>query len=70
MAEPLLILVLLVGLAVWVWAIVDVVRRPTGEWESAGQNQVVWILVIVLLGPLGVVLYLAIARPRLADARR
>ncbi|MGH2637274.1 MAG: PLDc N-terminal domain-containing protein [Actinomycetota bacterium] len=68
MSESLIILILLAVFATWVWAIVDIVRHSTGEWEAAGQSQIVWVLVVLFLGPLGLILYLAIARPRLGSA--
>ncbi|MFC2153315.1 PLDc N-terminal domain-containing protein [Actinomycetota bacterium] len=49
-------------------ALVDIARRPRSEWETAGQNQLVWVLLVVFVSVIGVVLYYAIARPRLEDA--
>jgi hypothetical protein len=63
--------VLLLALAVmcaWVWALVDIVRRPDLEFAAAGQNKIVWVLVVVLLHVVGLVLYLVIARPALERA--
>jgi protein-S-isoprenylcysteine O-methyltransferase Ste14 len=47
----LILLFLLVGLVATVfciWAVVDAVKRPDHEWAAAGQNKVVWL--VVLLG--------------------
>jgi hypothetical protein len=49
-------------------ALVDIARRPRAEWEAAGQSQLVWVLLVVFVTVIGVVLYYAIARPRLEDA--
>ncbi len=54
---------ILVGLALlvfWVWALVDCIRR-----EFPGQNdKLIWILVIVLVGWLGALIYLFAGRPK------
>ena len=49
-------------------ALVDIARRPRAEWDAAGQNQLMWVLLVVFVSVIGVVLYYAIARPRLEDA--
>lgn len=62
----------LVGLAlfiVWIMTLVDALRRPATEWERAGQNQLIWIGVIVFLHLLGALLYFLIARPALERAK-
>ena len=53
---------------VMVIALVDIARRPRAEWDAAGQNQLMWVLLVVFVTVIGVVLYYAIARPRLEDA--
>jgi hypothetical protein len=53
-----------------VTALVDLVRRPTGEWASSGHNQLVWALVVVFVWLVGPLLYLLIARPALAATAR
>jgi len=49
-------------------ALVDIARRPQSEWEKAGQSQLMWVLLVVFVSVIGVILYYAIARPRLEDA--
>ncbi len=61
----ILIVLGLLGTLAWLIALIDALRRPTGAWESAGQNQLVWVLVIVLANFIGAVLYWIIARPQL-----
>ena len=64
-------LVALVGLALLafhIWAIVDVLRFPEPVWQRAGQNQIVWLLVVLFLSFLGPVIYLLVARPQLLTA--
>ena len=66
----LLILVVgLVGFAVWLWALIDALQRPDSDWRSADQSKIVWILVIVLVGIIGSLIYLVVARPRLNEVR-
>jgi hypothetical protein len=64
-------LFLLIGLGLFafhIWAIVDVVRTPTGVWEAAQQSQVLWAVLVIFLSVIGPVLYLLIARPQLQAA--
>ena len=69
-AEALFVLVMLGTLVLLVAALVDLVRRPAKVWEEAGHNQLVWALVVIFVGLIGPVLYLAIARPALEAAAR
>jgi hypothetical protein len=53
------LLVVLGGLILMIWAVVDAARR---QFEN-DTVKVVWILVIVLGGPVGAVVYLVAGRP-------
>lgn len=64
----LVALVMLAGLVLLVMALVDLVKRPTELWALSGHNQLVWALVVILVGFIGPVLYLLIARPALDAA--
>lgn len=55
----------LVGTVLWVLALVDLLRRPSWQWGAAGQNQVVWALVVVLGHLVGALVYWLVARPAL-----
>jgi len=55
------------GLILWIWSLVDALRRSDSEWEQAGQNKLVWTLVLVFTGFVGAVIYLLVARPRLKE---
>jgi hypothetical protein len=48
-----------------VWAIIDVLRTPQDVWTAAGQNQILWGIVVLFLSVIGPSLYLVIARTRL-----
>ena len=56
-----------------VWAFVDAVRRPRQQWEIAGQQQVVWLMALVLgtvvgLGAVAALAYVLVPLPRLRAA--
>ncbi|MBW9209998.1 hypothetical protein KV100_10030 [Mumia sp. zg.B21] len=55
-------------IVLWLLALIDALRTPTAQWEQSGQSQVTYIVLMVLLGPIGSLLYLGIARPRLRRA--
>ena len=65
-ANGLLVLILLaIGIAAfafWIWAIVDVVKVPDDSMFKAG-NKLIWVLVIVLTGLIGAIIYLVVGRP-------
>ena len=61
-------LFLIVPFGLLVWALVDLAPRPTWEWQASQQNQIVWVLVVLLVGCVGPILYLVVARPRLEAA--
>lgn len=54
---------------VWVWSIVDAVRFTDQQYDAAGQNKIVWVLILVLLGLLGTIIYAVVARPSLKSVR-
>ena len=47
---------------VWIWALVDCIRVPDDRYYRSG-TKVVWVIVIVLLGLIGAVVYLLAGRP-------
>ena len=66
MGNGLLVLIFLaIGIAAfafWIWAIVDVVKVPDDSMFKAG-NRLIWVLVIVLTGLIGAIIYLVVGRP-------
>ena len=52
----------LLGLVVWLWALVDAIRVPDDSMYRSG-SKIVWVLVIVLLNFIGAIIYLVIGRP-------
>ena len=66
------VLVFLMALPLFIfhiWALVDVLRTPQDVWAAAGQNQMLWGIVVLFLSLIGPVLYLIIARPQLLAAQ-
>ena len=66
-----MLLVLALGLAAFVWwlvVLIEALRTPRQQWEAAGQSQLVSVLLMVLAGLLGTVVYVAVARPQLRSA--
>ena len=61
-AFAILFILGLAAFALWVWAIVDVVKVPDDSMFRAG-NKLVWVLVIVITGLIGAIIYLAVGRP-------
>lgn len=53
-------LLALASLVVWIWAIVDCAQREFPQQET----KIVWILVIVLVGIIGALVYLIAGRPQ------
>jgi hypothetical protein len=66
----LFILFALVSLGLLIWALTDLLRRPTSDFTHSGQDRLLWALVVVFVGLIGPILYLTIARPKLDDQSR
>ena len=67
-ASLLVLLLAVISMVLFVWWIVVLVqalRVPESDWVAAGQSKILWVLVVVLLGVLGTILYVLIARPAL-----
>lgn len=67
-AIVLLLAIVAVGIALFVWWIfrlIEAVRIPESAWSAADQNKVVAVLLMVLLGILGTLVYSFAMRPRL-----
>jgi len=61
MIFPLLFLVIGIGGTVlWIWMIVDCATKEPSE----GNDKLVWMLVIVLAGLIGALIYLFARRPK------
>ncbi len=72
--EVVLVAIASIPLAISVWALLDIARRPAWAWSLSGRNRVVW-MAAVLVGMCSVVggliisgIYLLRIRPAVADA--
>lgn len=63
-------IIALAGFAFWIWSLVDAIQRPDDEWQRAGQNKLIWILVLIFVGFIGSFIYLLIARPALERSKQ
>jgi drug/metabolite transporter (DMT)-like permease len=54
----MMILVILPLFGVWIWMVVDVASK------ERGQDQVVWLLVVIFAGFIGALIYLIVRRPK------
>ncbi|MHB1156329.1 MAG: PLDc N-terminal domain-containing protein [Phycisphaerales bacterium] len=50
---PVFGLIALAGFALWIWMLIDCATNEPSE----GNDKVVWILVIALVGPIGALIY-------------
>ena len=55
----------LVCTGLWIWSLVDALRITDPQWDAAGQSKVLWVILIAVLGILGSILYVLMARPAL-----
>lgn len=58
----IIVVLALAAFIVWLWALVDVVKVPDDSMFRAG-NKLLWVLVIVLTGLIGAIIYLVVGRP-------
>jgi hypothetical protein len=58
--EWFIVLVVLLGTAVWIWALVDCLLHEPNQ----GNAKLIWIIVIVFTHVVGAILYLLIRRSR------
>jgi hypothetical protein len=56
------IIFVLGGLAVWLYALIDVIRTPDHQYQTG--TQLIWVLVVLFANILGALIYLAIGRPQ------
>lgn len=70
-AGILILVVLVIGLGFlalsvwWLVLLIEAVRIPDAQWDAARQNKILQILLMVLLGIIGTVVYQFTARPEL-----
>ena len=68
--ELLILLVLLPMMVLPIWGIVDAAVRPQEVFTATGQSKVLWIVLQIVLGILGAIIYFVAIRPKLVAATR
>ncbi len=53
-------LISITGMILWIWMLIECATKEPAE----GNDKIVWILVIVLVGWLGALIYLLARRPK------
>jgi hypothetical protein len=56
------LLLAIAGTAFWIWALVDAIRMPDDAAYKSG-TKLIWVLVIVLTGWIGALIYVIVGRP-------
>jgi uncharacterized membrane protein len=56
------VLFFIANIVMVIWALVDAIRVPDDSMYKAG-NKLIWVLVIVLTGLIGAIIYLVVGRP-------
>jgi hypothetical protein len=62
-----LIMLFLAAAALWIWSLVDALRIPDQRWTVAGENKILWVILIVVLVLLGSLLYLLMPKKKLGS---
>lgn len=75
--SPTFVVIGLVALAFGIFTIVDMAKRPSWQWQRAGSNKTMWLVLevvcLLLFGLVAIVvalLYFALPRPRLVAVER
>ncbi len=69
--ELLIFMFTLAGLAITVYSLIDIARRPGGLNSSLGLSRLVWAGVVLFIGFVGPIVYLVVGRKQLdADQRK
>lgn len=61
----LLMLFALIPFVWWLLCLIQAVKVPDSQWAAADQNKIVYVLLMVLLGLIGTIIYVIVARPAL-----
>lgn len=56
-----------VWIAVEVLGLIDALRHSGPDWDYADRNKAFWIIFMVFFGPIFVIPYLFVVRPRFPD---
>lgn len=53
----------------WIMALIDLLKYTDQEYVAAGSTKIVWVLVVVLVGGIGGLIYWFSMRPKLQQLR-
>lgn len=59
---------MVVGFIWWLVVLIEALKIPDPVWTAAGQNKIVYVALMVLLGVVGSLVYVVVARPQLRAA--
>ena len=61
----LLMLLALAATVAWIVYLIEAVQMPDAQWQAAGQNKLLHIVLMVVLGVIGTIIYFVTARTAL-----
>lgn len=61
--------VVIVGVLVWIWALVDIARKPAARWPGGGEEKTAWLLGVVVTSGIGGFVYWIYGRNRTSEGR-
>jgi Protein of unknown function (DUF2510) len=50
----------------WIVGFIDMFRLPGWAWQRANQNRTLWIILLIVLGPIALIFYVFGPRPKVA----
>ena len=63
---PFIWLIVLGLLGLWIWMLVDCIKRDEEDFPSMGENtKLIWILIVVLTGWLGGIIYFFMVKQKM-----
>jgi hypothetical protein len=63
--DGLIVLIVLVVPTIWLWGLIDASVRPSVAFRQAGSSKALWVVLQVVFGFLGAVVYLTLIRHRI-----
>lgn len=63
---PFIWLIVLGVLGLWIWMLVDCIKRDEEDFPSMGENtKLIWILIVILTGWLGGIIYFFMVKQKM-----
>lgn len=66
--DTAIVLIVLVLMGLWLWGMVDAISRPSDAFLRARSNKALWIVLMIVFGWLGALIYLLAVRGRVHRA--